>query len=1382
MTIFTLFLWLNEYENTLEYFIKNRSGFIIFLLVIFFQNEMKAEQDGIYFGSIPDESGLSQKTISCIFQDKKGFLWFGTRDGLNRFDGYNFEVFRNDESDSTTISNNNVSGITGDSNGDIWIATENGLNCYRYSTNCFTRYYKGSGNKNISNNKVASLFFDNKGRLWIGTEQGIDLYSAEKQTFEKTTLDGNLFNNRIICIFCDSYGNIWIGTLLGGLMKYNPEGGSYQIYRNVNSESVLSGNPVRTIYEDSRRNLWIGTRTGLRQYDARTNSFLTFGKDIFKGKKLSNDGIRCIVEDTEKNLLIGTNEGLNILNPETGELRIFNSSRKGQGNLNHFYIYSILVDRAGTVWLGSYMGGINFYNRFNQQFRYINPGVIGQRVYGGVGPLAEKDNKLWIGTGGGGLYCLDMLSNTVSHYQLNDTSFASNVIKSLFIRNDSIFIGDEEGELLIFDIPNKRVVRSVQVSSNPILNIYQAGGRKLFLCVRDSTGVRLFDPETMKIKPLTHKVEGDSRDMLFPYPNCIEKENDSILWIGTRYVGLYRYNRNQNTAVRYSNVADKANSLINNHISVITQGVQNNLWIGTNGGGLYFFDKTTGEFQKYDEKDGLSNRIVLGILNDNSDQLWISTITGISRFDPITASFKTYVFGNGFPLQEPADYSASRLSDGTLCFGGNNGLVIFNPEKITENKYIPPIVITEFRTSGSKKDNSYLQKKFLPDAYEMRLKYNQSSFVISYTALNYIFPEKNQYAYQLEGFDEDWNYVDKQRIASYTNLHTGNYKFKLKASNNDGLWSDDFVSFNIKILPPPWLTWYAYIFYFLIFAGLSFLMILFIRLENIVKIKQLEKENLEKAHQLRIRMFTNFSHELRTPLTLIIGPLKDLLSRSDINEPIRETLTLIQQNANRLLLIVNQLMDFRKQESGKMQLKAAESNFSAFMREISLVFNDLSKKQKIKYSFSVFSEDITLWFDRLLLEKVFFNLLSNAFKNTPEGGEISIVIDTKVAGSTDYSSLKSNRAAAEFIIITISDTGKGISKENQEKIFDPFFQVSNEHQSVSVGTGIGLSLSKGIVELHSGVIKVESTPDKGSHFMVFLPKGKEHLKENEIISRYNEMEFQSPDYVRKETNNGLIEHKPDLHTVLLVEDNPEVSSYIKNHLSNLYNIISADNGNDGFIKATEEMPDLIISDVMMPGMDGLELCNNLKNNINTCHIPVILLTALTDFEQIKHGFEVGSDDYIIKPFDPSVLKIKINSLICNRERLRKAFSNKFLFEKETVGISTHDQEFLERTFSILDKYIADQSFDLDVFCTELGMSRANLYRKIKALTDFAPNELINNYRLKTALRLLQENNQSISEISYRVGFSSPAYFSNCFKKSYGVSPSEYTSKLKSNIK
>lgn len=1363
---------------------------IILTLFVFlgFYGRLQAYQEGIYFGTLTDEAGLSQMTISCIFQDSKGFLWFGTRDGLNRYDGYTCEVFRNDDSDNSTISNNNICSIVEDGSGDIWIATDNGLNCYHYASNNFTRYYKSSGVGGISHNKIGFLHYDRRGRLWIGTEQGLDLFNHETRSFTKTTLDGILFNNRILSVLCDSYGNLWIGTLSTGMIKYNPETGAYKIYRYTNGGSnKLPGNTVRTIFEDSRRNLWIGTKTGLCLYNGKSNSFQNFGEDIFKGVKLSNEGIRCIAEDWEKNLLIGTNEGYNILNPKTGELSIYNPSKITKGSINHFYIYSIFVDNAGTVWLGSYMGGINYYNKFNQQFKYINPGNLGQLVYGGVGPLAEMQDKLWIGTGGGGLFCYDKTRNTYSRHQLGDPTFLSNVIKALFIRNDTIYISNEEGKLFLFDTRKGKIIKSVQISNNPVINIYQASGGKLFLCVRDSLGLRLFNPKTGGCQPVTYRIPGDNRNMLFPFTKCIEKENDSILWIGTMYTGLYCYHSNTNSAVRYMHDVKNLNSLSNNQVSVIYTDQLNNLWIGTSGGGLCLFDRTTGAFKTYNEKEGLPNRIVLGILPDKAGYIWISTLSGISRFDLVNKSFKNYNFGNGFPLQEPAENSYSKLADGSLCIGGNNGIVIFDPEKIISNSFSPPIIITEFKLLDSdlKKENSTLHRKFIPNNDYIRLKYYQSSFVIQYTALNYIFPDKNQYSYQLEGFDYDWNDVGKQRIAIYTKLHAGDYRFKVKASNNDGVWNEEFASLNIKVLPPPWLAWYAYVFYFFLFAGLSFILLLFIRLENRVKIKQIEKENLEKAHQLRIRMFTNFSHELRTPLTLIIGPLTDMLNRTDIGQSLIKPLTQIQQNAHRLLLIVNQLMDFRKQESGKMQLRAAEGNIAIFIKEISLAFSELARKQKINCYFKTINDDISLWFDRQLLEKVFFNLLSNAFKNTQENGEIRIIINLKkreeLKNDNCYTAFSTGSNTEEFVEIIISDNGKGISEENLIKIFDPFYQVYDEKQGNSTGTGIGLSLCKGFVELHSGFICAESRPGKGASFKVLLPRGKQHLKDDEIIHDFRDGEDHSHYMVPIDTQQPddaiLTEPNPEHHTVLIIEDNPEVRNYIRTHLGDAYNIIVAKNGNEGFAKAVETIPDLIISDVMMPGMDGLELCHKLKTDINTCHIPIILLTALAGFTQIKHGFEVGSDDYITKPFDPGALKIKVNSLICNRERLRKAFSNKFPFEQDIKTGSTADQEFLDKIFSILDKHISDSEFSLDIFSGEIGMSRANLYRKIKALSNFAPNELIKNYRLRAAVRLIKENKNTVSEISYRVGFSTPAYFSNCFKKTYGVSPSEYTGNI-----
>lgn len=1340
--------------------------------------------EGIYFRTIPAESGLSQLSVSCIFQDSKGFLWFGTRDGLNRYDGYTFEVFKNDASDSSTISNNNISSIVEDMGGNIWIATENGLNCYNYSSNNFSCFYKSTGNDGISHNKIGSLHFDRKGRLWVGTEQGLDLYNPEEQSFTKNTLDGILFNNRILSLLGDSFGNLWIGTLSTGLIQYKPETGAYQVFRhNSKEEPSLPGNTVRTIFEDSGRNLWIGTKTGLCLFNPKNNTFKHFGKDIFKGENLSNEGIRCIAEDREKNLMIGTNEGFNILNKETGSLSIYNPSKTEKGNLSHFYIYSIFIDNAGTVWLGTFNGGINYYNKIDQQFQFSSPGNLEQLVYGGVGPMAEKDKKLWIGTGGGGLFCFDTVKRTYSRFLIEDSSYISNVIKSLYIIGDNIYISTEESKFLIFNITRQKVVKSLQISKNEILNIYPETNGKLLLCVRDTLGLRLFDPKTDQTTPFTYQNPANGRKMLFPYATCMEKENDSIYWIGTRYVGLYRYNRNNNTAVRFNTIQNDKNSLSANHISIIYADSRNNLWIGTGGRGLCVYNKESEQFKTYGEKEGLSNGNVLGILPDNAGFIWISTHTGISRFDPVNKSFKNYTYGNGLPIQEPTENSFVKLDDGKLCFGGNNGLVTFNPQKILTNTFIPPLVITNFKLlrSDLKEGNMPFHRKFVADSSFIRLKHNQSSFVIEYTALNYIFPERNKYAYQLEGFDFGWNEVGQQRIAIYTNLHSGNYRFKLKASNNDGIWNEDFITLNIKVLPPPWLSWYAYVFYFLIFAGLWFSLFRYIKLENKVKIKQIEQENMEKVHQLRIRMFTNFSHELRTPLTLIIGPLEDLLNKTDIGQSVRHPLTMIQKNAQRLLLIVNQLMDFRKQEAGKMQLRASEGNFSIYMKEISMAFSELARKQKISYSFTSSQDEILLWFDRQLLEKVIFNLLANAFKNTPSHGQITInlIVKTtkklKMEGINDFQAIE--KIADEYVEITVTDTGKGISAENLGKIFDPFYQVRDGQQVATTGTGIGLSLSKGIVELHTGTISIKSDPGKGAAFKVLLPRGNKHLLENEKINDFRDEEdhthYLLPPDADEIDNETVVEVNHELHTVLIVEDNYEVRNYIKTHLKDTYNLLEAENGEEGFSKAVSEMPDLIISDVMMPGIDGLEMCSRLKSEVNTSHIPIILLTALITFRQIKEGFEVGADDYITKPFNSDLLKMKANSLIANRERLRKAFSKKFPFEQVLSGSSTFDEQFLDKIYTVMDKYLSDSEFDLDAFSGEIGMSRANLYRKIKALTNFAPNELLKNYRLRAAVKLLLENKYSVSEISYMVGFGTPAYFSNCFKKTYQHSPSEY---------
>ena len=1359
--------------------------FLVFLILIFLngiQYPLRAQNDDIYFESLGPELGLSQITVSCIYQDSKGFMWFGTLGGLNRFDGYRFEVFETSQDNETSISNSAINGITEDCSGYIWIATQNGLNRYSYETGEFLHFYKSQDNKGISNNKVSSIYRDKNGKIWIGTEQGIDCLNNDSLTFTKRTFNNFLYNNRIISIHDDSFGNLWIGTLQG-LVRYNMESESYKIFKHQKENpNTLSDRQVRSVFEDSNKNLWIGTINGLNLYDPRSENFLHFGKNIYSDKSLSNDAVRCMVEDSEKNLFIGTNEGLNIFNIETKELKKYSQKKMIRGNLNHFFIYSLFIDNAGTVWVGTLSGGVNYFNQFTQQFRYFNPG--NNFVYGSIGSVIELKNDLWIATGGGGILNYDTKFNYKGQYLLDSNgakTYVSNVVRSIYNAENLIYAGTDENQLLFFDPISKKIIRKVTGFKGYISNFYKSSDQKIWLCVNDTFGLRHINPKTADVEQVRYRNEVNE-SMHFPYATCILEDSAGIYWIGTRYRGLYLYDSNKQSTIRFISHSDSI-SLKSNNIIALHIDARDDLWVGTYGGGLSMFNRKTKTFKTFSLKDGLQNLNIYGILQDDAGFLWIATLSGISRFDPTQNEFKNYSKENGIPLQEMSEHSFTKLIDGRIVAGGNNGFIVFDPRKIKSNRFIPPVLITNFRLLRSEKnrDKPIFEKKYISNNEEIRLKYNQSSFIIEYTALNYISPGKNQYAYQLEGFDSEWNKVGNQRIAIYTNLNSGRYVFRVKASNNDGVWNEKGMSLSIVVSPPPWRTWWAYIIYFLVLTGFFFLLLHYLKLESEIKIKQIEQDNSEKVHQLRIRLFTNFSHELRTPLTLILGPMEDILDRSDLLDPVRNSLSLIQKNAHRLLFLVNQLMDFRKQESGNMKLKAAEGRFNKFITEISMAFNELAFKQKIDYLITGNDRDIYLWFDRQQLEKVFFNLLSNAFKNTPPNGKITIsVIRLQTDELKDLPQEKRDillkTKATEYIEVGIRNTGKGIPSKELDKIFDPFYQVTENGQT-SAGTGIGLSLVKGIVELHHGIVCVSSTLGEGALFRVFLPVGNGHLLPDEIIKDYLGSEhinhYLLPGDSYKEDIPEPVDDHQKKYTILIIDDNADIRQYLKMQLQNTYFIKEAANGRDGLEKAIRLMPDLVISDIMMPEIDGLQLCLKLKNDIHTSHIPIILLTARTTYLQVKEGFEVGADDYIIKPFNANILRAKVNSIISNRERLRQSFGQKLPFELTASETTSKDEQFLKKIYQIIEKNISNPDFNIEHFSEEIGMSRAGLYRKIKFLTNLAPNEFIKHYRLQVSLKYLRETDLSISEISYKTGFNNPAYFTNCFKKVHKISPSEY---------
>ncbi|MCL2650232.1 MAG: response regulator [Candidatus Azobacteroides sp.] len=1365
-----------------------KKSIVLFFCIFSFFSGSGSER--YYFSNLSLEDGLSQITVLCSFQDSQGFLWFGTRNGLNRYDGYGFEVFRNEPGNNTCISDNHILCITEDAGRNIWIGTNNGLNKLDVSTDKAVRYYHNEeDHTSISHNIISALLVDPEKRLWVGTGSGLNLYDPETGTFSSINPDGLFTNNPVNSIkWCD--GELVIGTTYQGLVFLNPQNNKYIIYKNnpkdVNS---LSNNYIRTILIDDDKNVWIGTNGGgLNKLTKTTGKFIRYNKTT----GLNNDYVRCLEKSPEGDILIGTFNGMDVLDFETGKFTHYNTYDSSRGDLSHYSVYTILFDRSHTLWVGTYAGGIDYYNQLTRVFRYYNPGMDELDILGVIGTVVEYGTFLYFATEGGGLLEFDKETGKFRHYMLTkeaDISYGKNILKILYLDHGKILCGTNVGTVYSFDPATKKFSLlyqfdwedSVYVIQRDSSDCMMLGGVGLIGLTRITSG---------GIRQTNFPVKG-RKNITFPNVRCLLETKKNIFLIGTRADGLFRYDADNEMLIQYRHKegVKSPDDLPENYISTIFRDSKSRIWIGTFGGGLCLFDGQGSKFKVYDAESGLVNNNICSIIESKDGHLWISTIDGISDFNPADDSFRNYTYSNGIKIKEFTPNAGIMTRQGEIYFCGNNGFVSFDPGNIFSNPYLPAIVLDELYVNNQKilpaGEDKILNKK-IGWTKEITLKYNQSNFSIRYSALNFIFPDMNQYAYKLDGFDNRWNEVGNRRIAYYTNVPPGTYTFRVRGSNNDGIWNNEEAGIVIKVLPPFWKTWWAYTFYGLAMA--YFLLLIFRyfkekeRLENDILLKQMETKAREEFHQTRNKLFTNFSHELRTPLTLIISPLEDIIVQEDLSLKLKQHLLLIRNNARRLLRLVNNLMDFQKKESGTMQLKVAEGNVVKFVEEMYLLFNELAMSRNIRFTFSHSKERITCWYDRDLMEKVFFNFLSNAFKNTPNGGSVEVKLDStsleKLKKQYPVQSQSFHDAGIEYLVIEIADSGSGIPVEELEKIFIPFYQVAqNEH--IGSGTGLGLSLSRSIIEMHHGIVWAESPEKKGAVFSCILPVAKNLFSENEIAN-----DFKNSEDIRHYEVDIPVEEiiessqKKKTHTLLIVEDNPDVRHYIISHLSADYNILEASNGVEAVEKSIHYLPDLIISDLMMPKMDGLEMASVLKNDIRTGHIPIIMITARTTVHDIRDGYETGVDDYITKPFNAVLLKTRVRNMLSTREKLKELYGKRFSLETLGVEVTSIDEKFLQKLYEVMEKNISNPELNLDGFCREIGMSRANLYRKIKAITNLSPNEFIRNFRLEMSAKILRETGMSVSDVFVAVGFNSLAYFSNCFKALYGISPTEYVRRQK----
>lgn len=1367
--------------------------FFLFLAGIngFIQAQQQVENP--QFNNISVKDGLSQGTVHCIFQDKSGFIWVGTGDGLNKYDGYRFTTFKHQKGDTASISNNIINCITEDRQGHLWIGTTEGLNCYNPETNSFKRYLHISGNdKSLSNNYVKSLLIDKEGNLWIGTDLYLNRFNPHTEEFKKYNFNGLLEHSRIYVIIQDSYGDIWLGTQYAGLIRFTPRSLRFKQYKHspANPTSINAG-PVYTIYEDSHRRVWVGTwEQGVNKYDRDRDCFERIAT-ARNGTGLNSAQIRCIAENSDSTLWIGTSEGLNIYYPDKHTFRYCQRHNNVIGSLSYNIVNCIYQDRQGCVWLGTHGGGIDLHTALSGQFKHIDPQIQVGHNYGFIGPLTECQGKLWIGTEGGGLANYDLHTHAYRHFDLagsNGRDLNSNTIRALCVdANNRLWIGTYAAGIQAFDTGKQTFDNRYDIGHAIINDIFRDSRGNIWVGANTEKGVYLKEKDK---DYFTCGVKTSNKPPVhFPWIRTICEAGNGEIWFGSIYSGIFIWNEKQEV----QRMTTENSALSSNYISVLFRDSRNQLWIGTSGGGINIYNPKSREIKTLTTANGLLNDNICSIVEDSRSNIWISTVSGISFYRRSYGSFTNYSYARGnFPIETLNLKAGVLTADGEIYFGGNNGLAHFKPGDIFSNTILPPVLFTRLSVNNKEvqvSDNTGILTQSLSGIREITLRYNQTDITVEFAALNYIFPQNNQYSYYLEGYDLTWNTPGFQRSATYTNLPSGKYTLKVKASNNSGLWNEAGTQLVIRVLPAPWATTGAYLLYFLLALLLLYVAFRYsvskMKLRNELRIQEIENQTIQQSYKMHINLFTNFSHELRTPLTLILGPLKKHTTDITLPANVRESLMLAYKNAQRMLILVNQLLDLRKQEVRKVQLKVEAGNFTSFIKEIVIFFRELAHSKQIELTFRPDDQELTAYFDPFLMEKVFYNLLSNAIKNTPQKG--SIKLKTEYILPADLNRLPfwvkaQLDKASSYFLFSIKDTGKGIPEKDLENIFLPFFQVSENTSPDSYGTGIGLPICRNIVRLHRGRMWARNNEVRGACFYIVLPIKKALFTSRELAEPDAEPYAITPALLRKNAKKEVtlpLTGKKGVPAMLIIDDNEDIRTYLKAHFREEYNIYEAANGKEGIEIAGKLMPDIIISDIMMPLMDGLQLCYYLKNDVKTSHIPLILLTAKTSVPNMQEGFFSGADDYITKPFDIILLTARIKSLIENRERIKRAFSKKF--SVSTVDYSPVDNDFLARAQRYIRDNMDKTDFSIEEFGNELFLSRTQLYRKIKALTGMSPSMFVSTYRLKVAAEMLRNTSFSIMEIAYKTGFNSPSYFTSCFKKLYNVSPSEYAGKERRNF-
>ncbi|MDR1624056.1 MAG: response regulator [Tannerellaceae bacterium] len=1324
------------------------------VIVVFFLLSPSVEgKDNFFFCHLSVENGLSQASVISIFQDSKGFLWFGTRNGLNRYDGYEFKVFHCEINDSVSLSDNYIHTIAEDSEKNIWIGTADGFNCIDSGDETVSRFYPSLLDPSHQQNAIYRFLRHTDGNLYAIGDKGVFLCRPDK-TAESLSFLLEITSTDIQTITQHANGDIYVGTASKGLFVYSAD---WRLRYNI-MPNVKKGSPVPQITSiaiDKDGEAWIGTEeNGLFAYDGQRRTFRHW--DV-SNSGLSNNTIRALAFQTNDSLLIGTFGGLNIMNKRDMSIRPQKMKVKGHGKLSHYSIHSLLIDKDHTVWIGTYSEGVNYYSPYYTPISFITTneitGVIGKGQ-------EDKNGNMWFATEGSGLLYYNPQTADKKLYPLmplQTGNYEKNILKYILIQGDTIYCSTHFGSVYLFLIPTKQYVKLIDCKQNDINSLCLDSWQRLW--IPTYTTNHLVRYEKGKIQT-TFRINGEEKP--FRRITVVKELKPGLFMLGSRQDSIYLYD---DTSGATKNITSAFYAVNNGarlgSISSITPD-DSCIWVSTTRCGLFRLDEQLRPVKRYGKEDGLTDNHISSVTMDGNQDLWVVTQREICKLNREKDTFHP-LHSIDIPRQEYSMYAETRASDGTLYFPGNKGILSFNPLNKRNNPNVPPLYITSFAIHN-KKGTTHTVRTDESQAKPIRISASQNNISFAYTAINYIHPEENQYIYQLEG-DEDVWHTTNQREVRYNNLPVGKYTFRIKAVNNDGVVNPRETALHFFISPPFYQTWQAY----LLYVTMLTLIILWVFKRQY---RRMEQKRLNEIQEERMRMFTNFSHELRTQLTLLLNPLNELLQRMSFSIEVKQLLQLMKKNAERMRFLVNDLMDIQKYEAGKTVLQKSVFDLPAFISEICRSFESVAKNRKITFCLhSELPEKYAVYYDEQEMEKVFFNLLSNAFKFTPPHGMVSLHISRltrKKCEELPAARQGNPLEAAGYLYIQISDTGKGFDPAEAQKIFEPFYiSEPDVHQQVS-GTGIGLSLARSIILQHKGYVWAESLPRAGANFMLLLPD----MEQQEGCQGVTLPEAWHS--LNKKTSLLLEEvETKDKPILLLVDDNEDILQYMERQFESSYVVRQAVNGAEAFEYVRKKPPHLIVSDVVMPKMSGVELCRQIKADKRLCHIPFILITGNSQDEQVKNGLEAGADDYIIKPFDVALLKIRIHNLLTLREKIKDVYSETSTLKNFGIKEPTGENDFLAQYIEIIKSNISNQDFNIADIYNSMGMSRANFYRKVKARTGLSPIDLIRHIRLEAGTKLLKESCMNVSEIANHIGFGSSSYFTRNFKEVYGMSPTEY---------